>query len=745
MASRTWTASIARFAKRLPALLPVVAIATIIGDTSRDRSAEACGGFGPSIYELTTFDPDIVGDSPGLDWLPDLHGFGGVCDECSRDAILADWIGYLPGVKAADWQKILYEANPTELQALDAHLLGKGAAPTGYDASSVWSVPAQKDRLHGALQFVSLARAIEPVATLTASPQTLPPLQLASDAKLGFKSARDPFMSQRYAYQLMRVSFYRRDWPATIAFFDKNTAALSTPSTDIAARAHYYLAGALRRNGNAARANLEFARVHAMSKALAGAAAEDFKPQDEADWREALRLAKTPREKAELWRLVGLTKGDGITAINEILKIDPKSNLIALLLVRELGRTEGELIEDWDTQKPDPKRVAEQRKSYATLEKLAQRLQATAGVDRPWLAALVLCHIAAKRGDFATARAQMKLAIAGKPGDVRVASQAKASLALALALDYKSDPAREDEIARAMNEIDKSFGRATAVRDDVRGRLAHVYFAAGKIVDAEFLKPGTVDPTDEWGAPTNPKAQQHWSTVAFVKEMIARSKRTTTAFDRFVVDSPGLDTARLQRELAFRQLLDGDAATGLATFSSTKQPTDKLGTDPFVIHILDCHDCDHDKYEKAPWTHASVMSRMVELQKAANGKGQAAADAAFALGNAYYNMSYWGNARMFLEGTFQQTKEPREAERWYDKAFTLGTSREFKAKAAFMAAKAEMGRLMAPSNHANNQNAGLPMAMRWFAVEKTFKDTKYYQEVLKECSMFASFVASQKP
>src|SRR5205085_11619409 len=67
----------------------------------------------------------------------------------------------------------------------------------------------------------------------------------------------------------------------------------------------------------------------------------------------------------------------------------------------------------------------------------------------------------------------------------------------------------------------------------------------------------------------------------------------------------------------------GDFATSAKTFASTSATSEKLGTDPFVAHIRDCHDCDHEKYANAAWTHASVVQKLVELDKAATGKDEA--------------------------------------------------------------------------------------------------------------------------
>jgi hypothetical protein len=58
-------------------------------------NVEACGWDGPVLSELTTFDPEIVGASSGLYYDPMTHGFGGACEDCSRQAIVAEWSQYL--------------------------------------------------------------------------------------------------------------------------------------------------------------------------------------------------------------------------------------------------------------------------------------------------------------------------------------------------------------------------------------------------------------------------------------------------------------------------------------------------------------------------------------------------------------------------------------------------------------------------------------------------------------------------
>src|SRR6185503_15653406 len=93
MASTSSTRYFARFARAASAAAVVLGISVGF----RDDGAEACGGFGPSIFELTTFDPAVVGEPwDGLAFDPFVAGFGGGCsDDCATKAMVGDWLGYL--------------------------------------------------------------------------------------------------------------------------------------------------------------------------------------------------------------------------------------------------------------------------------------------------------------------------------------------------------------------------------------------------------------------------------------------------------------------------------------------------------------------------------------------------------------------------------------------------------------------------------------------------------------------------
>jgi hypothetical protein len=234
-----------------------------------------------------------------------------------------------------------------------------------------------------------------------------------------------------------------------------------------------------------------------------------------------------------------------------------------------------------------------------------------------------------------------------------------------------------------------------------------------------------VDPT--YASSPRPSAapgQTAWQDPVFVGRLIARVAKPATAFDRFLIAGSGYTQPGLERELALAYLVAGDFAAADKVFKTTSALSDGLGTDPFVIHIRDCHDCDQAKYRDAPWTHASFVARLLELQKAAKGNGGKAARAAFLLGNGLYNMTFYGNARSVFAWTHQATVDTRPAERWYKLAFELAVDRELKAQAAFMAAKAELAQLLESGDPKVETLAdGQPVPRRWFPVVRELSDT----------------------
>jgi len=248
-------------------------------------------------------------------------------------------------------------------------------------------------------------------------------------------------------------------------------------------------------------------------------------------------------------------------------------------------------------------------------------------------------------------------------------------------------------------------------------------------------------------------------TVSGIDMILALKRNPGDAFDRFLVKNYNYSVEDLQELRAIRFLYDGDLMNAAETFTLAGGNAERpLQADPFMIHIKDCHRCDiktpHTKYTKG-----SFADRMLALSQAAQGPGDAAAQASFDLANGFYNMSFYGNGRdiyetkhdnfspggwVYFPGPNPNPNPNSElafcmdlAEKYYLQAANLYSNRELKAQAVFMAAKTEQNRFF----NALRDGKGNPPRNYFTMLKDSYSNTQYYQEIISECETFRSYIA----
>lgn len=708
-----------RFVSRVATLVVAVVACGLTGDRGGD--ANACGWSPPLMEEITSFDPAVAGETAdvGLEYDLNTVGVGKRCEQCDRQAMLTDWGTYLGGkLSPAELSQVLFRVGGQELQVLETALEAAVETGAAVPASLTFVDVALKQdiglrsRLMRAFRVLGLAREIEAMATLESTYPEREVERLLTSARRGMitaKQERDAFIAQRFAFLGLRVAFYARRW-GDVRYAVERSPELAGPSQDLTWRARYYRAGALRRSGDVPGANLELARIHAGYPALSGVTVSDFRPQEDADWREALRRAGDPHSQTLLWRMVGLIL-DPELAAREIYRLEPTSPLIGLLVVRELTRAESR--DDWKVT----------HSAYQRLEEFVARVASTPGADRPWLMDLVGGHLAAKRGDVELAQQRLDRARAARPDDLAVARQAQASWALALVHRGGLDSPSLEQVATATRVLSPEFTRRGSVVAEVRGHLGQNLQRAGRGVDAEFVVPDTYP--------------RPWQDQAFLRRMLERIDRSKSEYDRFVLEHSYTKTS-LEQEIALQQLMAGQflqAAKFLATRSAGEA---LLVADPFTTRIKDCFECENGG---GPWTLRAFAEELRRLQVDAQGVGDEAARSALAIGTALYNLTRHGNNRSLVGETHQETWDASAAERWYRRAYRLAQDRELKAQAAFYAAKAERAVGIAKRIGDAKSLDPLPTPEQWYPVVRRFEDTEYHRQVLAECGDYRTWLA----
>ena len=133
------------------------------------------------------------------------------------------------------------------------------------------------------------------------------------------------------------------------------------------------------------------------------------------------------------------------------------------------------------------------------------------------------------------------------------------------------------------------------------------------------------------------------------------------------------------------------------------------------------------------------------------------------LGNAFYNITHFGNGRLFYEGniagygsTPDYFRDPIRdmitncslAKAYYQKAFTAAKNSEQKAKTQYMIAKCER------NDYYNKKYYSLNLSTWDIQDDKTnfiawqgfknikanYSKTKYYKEIINECGYFKTYV-----
>jgi hypothetical protein len=240
-------------------------------------------------------------------------------------------------------------------------------------------------------------------------------------------------------------------------------------------------------------------------------------------------------------------------------------------------------------------------------------------------------------------------------------------------------------------------------------------------------------------------------------------KKDKTGFDDFVLSVYTMHRDNIFEYQAVDLMLKGKISEALQKFElSPGSGNEELLGDPFLIHIQDCHDCDHDASQKIKYTKLSFVKRMLELETNIKTDPRNAPEYYFELANGFYNISYFGNARVFYQTAIEPynfidwdefsfyggegdiNKSPvfncGKAKNFYIKAMELSKNTEFKAKCCFMAAKCEQNDffLSKPKGYKGNFKSG-----NYFRqLKNNYSRTNYYKDIIKECGYFKTYLSS---
>ncbi|GIQ60332.1 hypothetical protein Flavo103_34680 [Flavobacterium collinsii] len=639
-------------------------------------------------------------------------------------------------------------------------------------------ISLKDDKVKSFVEFLYLAQKIETVS-INRDYWSYDPVvaKTFNDAKMiqsienVYNTTSDPFMKNRYWFLTMKARFYSNNKQKAVDFFNKTEK--SVPKNVLYYRALSYVAGVNHKQNKYAASNYLYAQVFDKCPELRIVTAYCFRPKNETDWNKALTMAKNNKEKAALWAVRGYYK-DEKQSIEKIYELDPKSEHLNYLATRLVNRQEeainNSFQKDGGENQPMKKLSVAENKTenqvkvdQKTLDLIA-KISAAGNTDRPYLWDLSLGYLQTLKGDYANADKNFDKAVKTLPKTELAGMQLRLlRFVNNLSKIDKLTDKNEKTILADLNwlyfELPKNYKgqefRYQNASSWSRSYLSTLYREKGNPVMAEIYGESRYSYWNDGNS-----FYDNEKVLLDMKAFLSKSNKSE-------IESIGAGIYSLKlKDINNFQAVEATFKNKIPEAIEYMKQTDsvqysKFLGNPFNGNIKDCHDCDHTAYQKRKYTFMDFLTTVKEMQGKLAQKEDVYTNSLL-LGNAFYNITHFGNGRTFYEITiigygsspysFRDSMKRMITncdlpKMYYQKALEAATTKEQKAKCIYMLAKCER------NEYYNNKYNNLKnwweadddkinfIAWSGFkALQKDYSDTKYYQDVIAECGYFNTYV-----
>lgn len=691
---------------------------------------------------------------------------------------IEEWKTYFnnPNITSENIYKVLYTTGLEDFNAFDAYITGSGTLSDEWKNNPLlqhWKT----NKKNPSFDYFYFAKSTEPLVqgvdyweAVARDTAALTSAKLHALKKISMLK-EDAFLRLRYAYQAMRAAHYTGDYAACKNIFEKYVQNANDGS-----QTYYWClslyAGAYWRQGNFAEASYYNSIVFDKCLSRKLYAERDFWIDNENTWQKCLAMCENNHEKEILWLLTGINQNNSaIPALYEMMKLNVASDAIELLLAREMEKIQRNYMpmrwdDDFDTE--DEYDYRPESNDLNEIYIFITKALATGKVKTPAFWHNAAAFIQYINQEYESCNNHTKLALQAAGADAELASQSKI-LQVINTIDSAGTINAEIE-KRILPQLEWLYKAAHKTIDDnmysfsfssegdayriAMHRLMKYYLAARKPVQAEMCRAQAVEYYDAYEEPE----KMH------VDDLIAFfTNKNNSAFSQFLATQYPYsldDLYEIKGTLLMREYNWKDAT---ATFKKMKNREThekmQLPTDPFLIHINDCHDCDFEEHP-SEYTKLSLCEKMTDLENLLTAADMNHAQTYHQLANAYYNISYWGNSWMAIDyyrchGCETSYKE-YENEDWYvsdfytvSKAISYYTlsaestaNKELKAQNYFMLAKCEQNMYYVSNDYSYMNEDGQKIKYRnYFKKLKTeYKNTAFYKDAIDECKYFDYYV-----
>jgi len=567
-----------------------------------------------------------------------------------------------------------------------------------------------------------------------------------------YSTTDDNFLKNRYWFQTIKAWFYSDTKQNAIDFFLRTESEV--PKNTLYYRAVAYIAGVEYHRQNYARSNYLYSQVFDKCPEMRTVAAYCFHPQEETDWIQSLSMAKNTDEKAALWAIQGYY-GDEEKAIKMIYGLDAKNKHLNFLLTRLVNKQEKKINQSFTTSVSINKKQIKDSLDISAIS-LVNMIAKSNTTEQPFIWNMAAGYLSTLEGNFAVADNYFDTAEKKTP-------KTKLALVQLRLLRFVNNLSKIDVIdpnneKTIVSDLDWLYNQLpnqqiTDFRYQNATQWSKAYLSAlyksqsNNVLSELFVR--------------NPNFYNNESDLQAMLTFLL--KKNKTALEKVALGVYDVSIDDIYEYQAVKATFRNDIRQAILFMKKTETVRNELFlTNPFNGFIKDCHDCEISAGLKGKkYSKLEFLLQIENIQKQLS-KNENVYNNSLLLGNAFYNISHFGNGRIFYECniigapyTPMEIENPTRkmitdctiASMYYKNALAAALNSEAKAKCHYMLAKCERNQYYNATYYSGNENWDLwSNDIKFFGwdnfaiLKKQYSNTAYYQEIINECDYFNSYV-----
>lgn len=692
-----------------------------------------------------------------------FYGIGHDTEQITRfnNENIKDWFAYLENkITEKDLKFFLTDSSSADVATLDLYFK-KGKSNKTVEKWAK-SIKLEDKKTKDFLLFLKDAQVVETFSTQqfdswsydeTTKNEVLSDIKFIKSLEQKYNNTKDSFLKNRYWLLTIKAYFYSSEQSNAILFF--NQTEKSEPKNTLYYRALSYLAGIEYKQSNYAKSNYLYSVVFDKCPSLRVVSAYCFHPQQDNDWKQSLAMAKNDEEKAALWAIQGYYN-DEEKAIAEIYKLQPKNSHIDYLLTRLINNQENKIDRSFANKTVTENKKKTKDSIATTTIDLVTKIASSNKTLQPYLWNMAAGYLETLNGNFKQADKNFDNVASKMPKTDLAINQLRLlrfvnNLSKIDKLNPKNEKTIIDDLSWLYLEVPKkqieNFRYENAAVWS-QNYLAALYRSQKNSVMAEVFNHDSsfYDNEEQLLAMKTFLANEHKTEIEKIGSSI------------YSVDLGDINYFEGTKATFHNKIPE---AIALIKQSKGQEETVFYGN-PFLGNIKDCHDCDHEAVQKKKYTILDFLTVIQKMQDNVANKIDMYNNNLL-LGNAFYNISHFGNGRVFYEGNIAGFgsapdffRDPIRdmitnnslAKAYYQKAFLAAKNDEQKAKTQFMIAKCDRNEYYNTKYYSKNLSSwdiyGAEtnfMAWEGFKnIKNSYSKTKYYKEIIKECGYFRTYV-----